>query len=83
MKSFCKVACPYSEPRLVKEKMATTSVWRKPGPFGADVQPQGRPFIMAFRAKGLMQRFLPSVYSSTHGVGKRKRRYPITLLHDG
>jgi len=32
---------------------------KRQAPFGVDVQPQGRLFMMAFRAKGLMQRFLP------------------------
>jgi hypothetical protein len=39
-------------------------------PFGADVQPQGRLFMMAFRAKGLVQRFLPRFLAKRTVLGK-------------
>ncbi len=42
-------------------------------PFGADVQPQGRLFMMAFRAKGLMQRFLPRFLAKRTVLGKARK----------
>ena len=39
-------------------------------PFGADAQPQGQLFLMAFRAKGLMRRFLPRFLAKRTVLGK-------------
>jgi hypothetical protein len=37
------------------------------------VQPQGRLFMMAFRAKGLMQRFLPRFLAKRTVLGKARK----------